>query len=107
MRARFSIIKCDMSPMHQHDLVRDPAYRKRYELLVETFRLCEICLEIFLNAMKRMMSRYYYCWRYLKAQEKLKCIRNGTEYYTVWCRGKESYMLLSDEMLEDLNGILM
>ncbi|OBA22417.1 hypothetical protein METBIDRAFT_153222 [Metschnikowia bicuspidata var. bicuspidata NRRL YB-4993] len=106
MRARFSIIKCETLLTHQRLLDEDAGYRRRYELLQETFALCETCVNIFLRSMKKMVSRYYYCWRYLKAQEKLKEIRNGTDYYLNWCKGKESYMLLSCDMLEDLNGIL-
>lgn len=106
MRSRFSILKCENLPTHDQDLMTDLDYGRRYGLLKQTFALCDVCLKIFLRSMKKMTSRYYYCWRYIKAQEKLEIIRNGTEYYMSWCKGKESYMLLDSDMLSDLVGIL-
>lgn len=105
-RARFSQLQCETLPTHMDDMSSNPEYKKRYELLVETFRLGDECLLCFVNALRKLRSRFYYSWRCLKAYHGLKGARDGTDYYLNFCKGREGYMLFSTPMLEDLNSLL-
>lgn len=106
IRARFSIMQCEGLPTHLNDLATNNHYKKRYQLLVETWDLCNMCLKIFHVYMQKLGARYFYCWRYCKVQERLRQIRSGTDFYLNWCKGKETYMKLTNEMLEDFNEVL-
>lgn len=105
-RARFSQLQCETLPTHVDDMSSNPEYKKRYELIVETFDLCDKCLLCFVNALSKLSSRFYYSWRCVKAYKGLKRARDGTDYYLNFCKGKEAYMLFSTPMLEDLNTLL-
>lgn len=106
VRARFSILFFEGFPMHANNLQTDPAYKHRYELISQTFNLTNGCLQVLVGALSKLSSRYYYSWRCVKAQSHLQSVFNGTDYYQNWCKGNECYMKLTNEMLEDFNGIL-
>lgn len=103
LRSRFSILQMENegTPMMQ-----DGDFKTRYELLKETWALCDQCMRTFQEAMSKLSSRYYYSWRCLKAQESLKVAREGTDYYLNFCKGKEVPLKLASSMLADLNSIL-
>lgn len=105
-RARFSQLKCETLPTHLSDMSSNTEYKTRYDLLVETFNLCDRCLLCFVESLSKLSSRYYYSWRCVKAYEGLRGAREGTDYFLNYCKGREGYMLLSSEMLQDLNGVL-
>lgn len=106
LRARFSILQCETSATHNALLQKSTLYKHRYELLRETYDLCEKCLNFFVNHTNKLGSRFYYSWRCSKAQVVLKEIRQGTDYYLNNRKGNEVFMLLTNAMLEDLNLLL-
>lgn len=106
IRSRFSILQCETSSSHAMLLANNPHYKKRYELLRETWNLTENCLQVFVSHTTKMGSRFYYSWRCSKAQMVLKEIHQGTDYYLNYRKGNESYMLFTNTMLEDLNSLL-
>lgn len=106
IRVRFSILQCEHSHSHTLQLLNNPHYKQRYELLQETWNLTENCLQVFVNHTSKLGSRFYYSWRCAKAQVVLKEIRQGTDYYVNYRKDNECYMLFDNEMLKDLNGIL-
>lgn len=105
VRSRFSVLQYENLSTHQRDLLQNPEYAKRYNLLVQNCELGEACLKLFIKNVSCLTSRYYYSWRYVAAQKKLTSIRGGTDYYLQWCKGKECYQALTNDMLEDLNDI--
>lgn len=106
LRARFSILQCETSATHNSLLQKSVQYKKRYELLRETYDLCEKCLNVFVGHTTKLGSRFYYSWRCSKAQIVLKEIRQGTDYYLNNRKGNEVYMLLTNPMLEDFNLLI-
>lgn len=106
IRARFSILQCETSTSHTVQLLNNPHYKRRYELLKETWDLAEKCLMIMTANTTKLGNRFYYSWRCAKAQVVLKEIRQGTDYYLNYRKGQEIYMLLTNPMLEDLNQLL-
>lgn len=106
IRSRFSILQCELSHSHTLQLINNPHYKQRYELLQDTWNLTENCLQVFVNHTTKLGSRFYYSWRCAKAQVILKEIRQGTDYYLNYRKDNECYMLFDNEMLEDLNSLL-
>lgn len=105
-RARFSQLRCEALPTHMADMASNVEYKRRYELLLQVFSLCDECLSSFVETLTRLSSRYYYSWRCVKAYYGLKSTREGTDYYLNYCKGREGYMLFTNDMLEDLIGVL-
>lgn len=105
-RARFSLLQCESLPTHSEDMATNPEYKKRYDLLIEIFSLCDKCLSCFVSTLTKLSSRFYYSWRCLKAYEGLKGAREGTDYYLNFCKGREGYMLFTTPMLEDFVSVL-
>lgn len=106
VRARFSILFFEQQSTHMDALVLDPEYKRRYDLLKNTYSLSNKCLKVFVDTLSKLSSRYYYSWRCIKAQECLQKARSGTDYYLQYCKGKECCMKLTNDMLEDLNMLL-
>lgn len=105
-RARFSVLFFESLPTHNSSLLTDTDYKTRYDLIQQTYNLAFRCLRVITDTLTKLSSRYYYSWRCVKAQSALRQTFNGTDFYMNWCKGKECYTKFSNEMLEDLNGIL-
>lgn len=105
-RARFSRLQCETLPNHMTHLVSDLHYRRRYDLLVETYELCDKCIQCFVDTLSKLSSRYYYSWRCVKANLGLRSAREGTDFYLKFCKGREGYFVFPQEMHEDLNNVL-
>lgn len=106
LRARFSKIQFEELPTLAEDLRDDPEYKLRYNLIQETVRLTADCANVFIDLLARLSGRYYYSWRIYMAQCNLKPLRDGTEFYEKWSKGKECPLTLTNDMIEDLNSIL-
>lgn len=106
VRARSSAFLLEYSKDYMENMVNNPEYARRFALLTETHELCERCFSNFLKSMRHFSMRYYYSWRYCKAQERLAIMRTTTDFYLKFNKGKETELSLTIPMLEDLNGIL-
>lgn len=102
-RCRFAILEYDDPENHSGNFVQSS---ERYELLKETFELADRILAILINAYDKLSRRYYYSWRCSVAQQSIAEYRNGTAYYLLWKKGKESSLKFTSYMIEDLNKIL-
>lgn len=102
-RCRFAILEYDGLEHHECNSLQST---ERYELLKATFELADRILAILINAYDKLSRRYYYSWRCSVAQQSIAEYRNGTSYYLLWRKGKESSLKFTSSMIEDLNKIL-
>lgn len=104
-RCRFSILEYNIPELQS---CRDDSDQttKRYELLMLAYELADRVLNIILRAYNKLSKRYYYSWRCSIAHQSLTSFRNGTDYYLLWCKGKEAPLKLTSLMIEDVNRIL-
>ncbi|KAK6455213.1 uncharacterized protein RJT20DRAFT_129931 [Scheffersomyces xylosifermentans] len=105
-RCRFSILDYQTSPNHDISMESDTEYAERYKLLLRTFDLTDKLFDIIIGGFYKLSRRYYYSWRCSLAQQTLEKARNGTDYYLEWCKGSETYLKFSSEMLVDFNTAL-
>lgn len=106
MRCRFSMLECETLHNHERSLLCDSGYKRRYDLLNEVHDLSCACLNYFLDICSTLSNRYYYSWRCLKAQRKMKKIRENPEFYLSWCKGKETRMAFNNDILEDMVALM-
>lgn len=102
-RCRFAILEYDGLENHEFNSLQST---ERCELLKATFELADRILAILINAYDKLSRRYYYSWRCSVAQQSIAEYRNGTSYYLLWRKGKESPLKFTSSMIEDLNKIL-
>lgn len=106
IRCRFSILGCETLHNHLQNLMYNSKYKTRFELLNELHSVTYQCFDIFVDTSARLSSRYYYSWRSVKTQEKLRSVRDGRDFYLDWCRGKETPFRFDSDVLQDIIGTI-